>query len=224
MNEPTWMQEYAGLPLEEWPEELKSRVEANPEWREAVRLQAETARWIGMKRYELPDPAMEGRVRHRVGIRIRHGASAPRPLVFLDNLPDWARMTAAVVAMLGLSVMTHREMLSNGEESSAEGVAQAMAGAENPAPAEERTFSTLEAWDPAEATRPPAYLLNHEDPFVTTVRFPKGTDTSDFLFSPSTGLVEEWSASRSVLPVLQTNRAERARTQPVGFSAGPQSR
>ncbi|MEX2606681.1 MAG: hypothetical protein WD708_04985 [Kiritimatiellia bacterium] len=103
---------YAGTPVDRLPEEIRSRVEENPELKARLESQARVAGLMKLKNHEIPDEALEGRVRYRVGIRIRNGEHL-RTASTLDALPDWARMVAVVVVMFGLSLLTHREMLED---------------------------------------------------------------------------------------------------------------
>jgi hypothetical protein len=105
---------YAGTPVDRLPEEIRSQVEGDPGLRAQLDAQAEMADLMKLKSYERPDAALEGRVRHRVGVRLRNGDHLRSPSR-LDALPDWARMVAVVVVMFGLSLLTHREMLEDPE-------------------------------------------------------------------------------------------------------------
>ena len=235
MNEPNWLHEYAGLPLEEWPEDLKTRVEENPQWREIVRHQADTARTLSLKQYEHPDPAMEGRVRHRVGVQLRNGAvgnraMGPRPLVFIDNLPDWARMAAAVVVMLGLSVMTHREMLRDGDRAAADTPFPEQEALESFQIPEETASAPVSApnwdvpageWPRSETVRPPDFLLNDRDPFITTVRFPERVESSRYVFSLPAGVTNGMENGFPPLSAAETNRVDAASTLPVRLPLDP---
>jgi len=101
---------YAGTPLDQLPEELREAIENDSELKAEFEQQAVVAGMIALKRYEQPDDAMFGRVQYRVQTRLKNEMSS-RPQPYLDRLPAWARMVAVVVVMLGLSVLTHREML-----------------------------------------------------------------------------------------------------------------
>ncbi len=104
----------AGIPLNELPEKLRKQIESNPAMLQSFQDQARIASLMKLKNYEHPAPEMEGRVLYQVGIRIRNGEHL-RGSSRMDMFPDWARMVAVVMVMLGLSVFTHREMLQNSD-------------------------------------------------------------------------------------------------------------
>lgn len=112
MNTKQILMSQAGTPFEELPKEYQERLEADPQKLQEFQEQARVATLMGLKNYEQADPAMEGRVLHRVGIRIRNGEHLRRESRF-EALPDWARMVAVVLVMLGLSMLTHREMMES---------------------------------------------------------------------------------------------------------------
>lgn len=114
MNKKQILLEHAGTPVADLPEAIKRVVESDPALQQTFHDQARCAALLHLKSYETQDPAMEGRILHRVGLRIRNGEHLRRESTF-DALPDWARMVAVVVVMLGLSLMTHREMLEQNE-------------------------------------------------------------------------------------------------------------
>jgi hypothetical protein len=114
MNKKQILLEHAGTPVADLPEAVKRVVESDPALQQTFHDQARCAAMLHLKNYETQDQAMEGRILHRVGVRIRNGEHLRRESTF-DALPDWARMVAVVVVMLGLSLMTHREMLENNE-------------------------------------------------------------------------------------------------------------
>ncbi|WFB35142.1 hypothetical protein P3T73_13330 [Kiritimatiellota bacterium B12222] len=112
MNKKQLLYTYAGTPVDALPEEARALLEKDSALRESFEAQARMASLLKLKTYETPDEAMEGRVLHRVSVRIQNGEHLRREPM-LEGLPDWARMVAVVVVMLGLSVFTHREMMDN---------------------------------------------------------------------------------------------------------------
>lgn len=200
----TLISQYAGCSLEELPEDVRTRIEADPQTLDVFLSQHQIARLLVFKRYEVPDPALEGRVVYKVSTRIRNGEvsrslSLPwRGMVF----PEWARMLAVVVVMLVLSVWTHREMLhSNEREMNGDpGIALLEAG-----------------YPPSPVTRGETLQmasLVHEDAFTTRVpqfhvsleplRFPSEFANLGDSMSPEIGpsalSTNEWSAP-FVMPV-----------------------
>lgn len=133
MNKKKILLAYAGTPVADLPESVKALVESDPALLKSFEEQARCAALLKLKQYEIQDPAMEGRMLHRVGVRIRNGEHLRREST-LDALPDWARMVAVVVVMLALSLLTHREMLEH--EQVTEGVQSASAGDVSPVSAE----------------------------------------------------------------------------------------
>ncbi|MGA0368358.1 MAG: hypothetical protein ACO3N7_02785 [Kiritimatiellia bacterium] len=112
MNKKQLLFSKAGTPLDELPIELRSRIESDPDLLKEFEAQARVASLMRLKNYELQDPAMEGRMLHRVRTKILNGEhlrQEPR----LEIFPDWARMVAVVLVMLGMSFLTHREMLDD---------------------------------------------------------------------------------------------------------------
>lgn len=189
---------YAGTPVDQLPEEIRSRVEENPGLRAQLDAQAEMAGMMKLKTHELPDAALEGRVRHRVGIRIRNGEHL-RTASKLDAFPDWARMVAVVVVMFGLSLLTHREML---EDPQVETDLQAAAQAEVVEPI------------PTDSGEP--YLYN-PDSFSTLVLNPDPAETVWDLTPERRLKIEE---SLLELGLTETNRVQQVNTLPVMFQ-GP---
>jgi hypothetical protein len=115
---------HSGTPIEDLPDDIRCQLEADPKLMQEFQEQANVASLIKLKSFEQPDPAMEGRVAHRVSVRIQNGEHL-RKESKLDALPDWARMLAVVVFMLSLSVLTHREMLNNSDLETDVGLAEA---------------------------------------------------------------------------------------------------
>lgn len=112
MNKKQLLFSKAGTPLEALSPELRSRIESDPDLLKEFEAQARIASLMRLKNYEMQDPAMEGRTLHRVRTKILNGEhlrSEPR----LEIFPDWARMVAVVLVMLGMSFLTHREMLDD---------------------------------------------------------------------------------------------------------------
>jgi len=185
---------YAGTPPEELPEEVRARLESDSALRDELYAQARTARLMGLKRYETPDPAMPGRIRHRLNVRIENGDTSVDPVWRFDAMPEWARMLAVVIVMLGLSVMTHREMLDNETGPAGE-----------PAPVEATGF----ALDGGGVGEP---VFEHMDPFTTYVSFPGEGENEDVLnevFNPR--LRDPYLE----LGLPSTNRTERTGLLPV---------
>ena len=203
MNDIDWLHEAAGTPLDELPEEVKAKLDQDAELREALRAQADVARWMGLKRYEQPDSGLEARVRERVRAGIRNGQGRSRPMISFDAMPDWVRMAAAVVFMLGLSVLTHREMLRAPESGSGVDPAATLTRADLPR---------------AEPIGPPGYLLNTENPFVTQVWMPVNERES---FKLPAGLDPDVEAGLLGDSLFQTNRSERVDLLPVSLRFSP---
>jgi len=196
MNVEETLTRYAGQPLEKLPGDVRSQLEREPEILEQFCAQARVAALMSFKRYERPDPALEGRLIHRVGTRIRNQPSARKGFAHtVNNLPAWARMAAVVGVMLMLSLLTHKEML----RSEAYDLAAASPGdlANNG-----RALS-----DSGEPHLNPAQL-NHLDPFTTLLplEFAANTELQGFLggrLPPSaTHTNRLWQAPPISLPVL----------------------
>ncbi len=119
---------------------------------DAFLAQRDMARLIALKRYEIPDPAQQGRVSHRVLLRIQAGELPAEDSAFA--FPTWARVCAATAMVAAFSVFSTRELLRQNEV--------------EPAPA-----------DPVLAESPPVEPLSpslrfrHLDPFTTV---PTGPD------------------------------------------------
>lgn len=105
---------YYGRALKDVPVEIREKIEADPELLSTFETQHRISGLIALKRFERPEPALEDRVCHRVGIRIRNQPSPVKERPWAHwVVPEWARMVAVVVIMLGLSILVHREMLIN---------------------------------------------------------------------------------------------------------------
>lgn len=182
---------YGGQALASVPENIRRRIESRPRLREDFEAQARVAALLSLKRYETPDPALEGRLSHRVELRIRN-RDFPLEDVRDEFLPEWARMVAVVVFMLGLSVFTHREMLSS----------------DSPPPlASDNLLSNSSDFPPfAEGGLPPRY----EDPFSTLV----SSSPRDLPFF-SDSLNQQVRESFDIRPLLETNRHDRLTLLPV---------
>lgn len=186
--------EYAGLPLDALPDSVQERLEKQPVLKAEFQQQAEVADLLQLKNYECPDEAMFGRVHHRVQIRLKHQAEA-RPVPVMDRLPTWVRMAAVVVVMLGLSVITHREMLR--------------------APEEMQTGMAASLDTPASMIPEPAFDSGF-DPFTTYVFAPSfGSE------DPPMGLTRELEADFEFLGLQETNRLETTSLLPVLLPASP---
>lgn len=186
---------YAGTPVDQLPEEIRSRVEENPELRAQLDAQAEVAGLLKFKTHEIPDAALEGRVRHRVGIRIRNGEHL-RTSSKLEVVPDWARMVAVVVVMFGLSLLTHREMLTDPQvETDLQAAAQA------------------EIVEPIPTDTGGPYLF-HQDSFSTLVLNPQPAGDLWDLTPDRRLRIEE---SLLELGLTETDRVQQLNTLPVLF-------
>lgn len=189
MNKKQILLRHAGTPVAELPDAVRAVVEADAALLQVFHEQALTASLLKLKNYETPDPAMEGRTLYRVGLRIQNGEHLYRE-PFLDSLPDWARMMAVVLVMLALSVITHREMLTNPEG----------------------TDPVLSAAAP---DAPPVYVQPLTDPFGPIyVTFDSQQDTSHLLTPEFT---RELEASMLELGLNLTNRQENLSLLPVLF-------
>ncbi len=193
---------YAGRPLEALPEDILRRVERRPRLRAALEQQARVAACVSLKRFEVRDPAAEGRLSHRLLVRIRAG-DIPWEAPSLFVLPEWARMLAVVLVMLGLSLLIHREMLVGG-------------GAPPDLPLVHSASPHLEVSPLADAPNP--MVLHHLDPFTTFVELAPqdpaespamstlpGFQDDPFLFPPVPGLqTNRFDRSEGFLPVRQS--------------------
>lgn len=186
---------YAGTPVDRLPEEIRSRVQDLPGLRAELDAQAEVAGLMKLKIHEIPDAALEGRVRHRVGIRIRNGEHL-RTTSRLEAFPDWARMLAVVVVMFGLSLLTHREMLEDPQVATD---MQASAQAEIVAPIPTDSGGM--------------YLIN-PDSFSTWVLNPDPAEGGWDLTPERRLKIEE---SLLELGLTETNRVQQVNTLPVMF-------
>jgi hypothetical protein len=114
MNEETLIQ-YAGEPFEAIPEGLQEQLKHDPQLKQAFEQQQFVKQLMGLKRYESPDPRLSERLCRAVRLSAADHKPLGQRLSFQNThlLPAWVRMAAVVVVMLGLSVLTHREMLRN---------------------------------------------------------------------------------------------------------------
>jgi hypothetical protein len=197
--------EYAGTPLDQLPEAVQQRLQEDPALREELQSQARISQVMGLKRYEKPEPAVAGRVRENIRHQIRNMQPGRGILVEFPPMPDWMRMAAAVMLMLGLSVMTHREML---EPASEEGGTGPIELADTLPPANEML-------------RPPAYLLHTEDPFVTTVEFPVGSEFGTVPFTLPDDLDEDLESMLLREALRDPYRTGRSPLAPVLFQPMP---
>jgi hypothetical protein len=192
------LKEYAGRPLDDLPEELQDLLSRKPELKKEFEDQAAMADLMALKRYEQPEEAMFGRVHHRAHIQILNAqATASRPL--LTQLPGWARVTAVMVFMLGLSVLTHREMLRT----------------------EEGDLPVAVSTEPDPAASEVPFFTMGEDPFSPYVINPSFLDSEEFPVGLTRSLEEDFEALGLLQTNLQTNRLEKAPLLPVRFPAGP---
>jgi hypothetical protein len=146
---------------------------------------------------------MMDRVRERIRADIRAGKPSAAPLLHFDAMPDWMRMAAAVVFMLGLSVLTHREMLREPVEAPGQVPPEALV----------QEYPAM-----PEPVKPPAYLLHNEDPFFTRVEF---ADSSPSPFVLPSGLDPDLEAALMRNSLQETNRLDRLNTLPVGLRLSP---
>lgn len=197
MNKKEILFTHAGKSLDSLPQELQDQLKQDSRLRGELIQQARVASLLRLKQYEVPDEAMEGRVLHRVGVRIRNGEhlSTARELEFI---PGWARMVAVVVVMLGLSVLTHREMLQN----NLVGDLQSAGLQEDPLPAVNSLPVPRQLHDPFS----PVYVVfdNQETPNLLTPEF-----------------AEQLEISFAELGLDVTNRVEASAFAPVSFAPAP---
>ncbi len=154
MNEETLIQ-YAGTPLDSIPEALQEQLKNDPQLKEAFEQQLLVKELMGLKQYETPDPRLPERLCRSVRLSISDHKTLGQRLSFQNAhlLPAWVRMTAVVVIMLGLSVLTHREMLRNELAESIDVALEAEQGMTLAANADMNTLQTSE--------------LVHRDAFTT---------------------------------------------------------
>jgi len=191
MKPTSLLKHYAGTPIEELPPEIAEQVKSDSALLAEMEQQAEMASLMGLKRYETPDEAVFGRVQYRTMLQIKNQASA-RPEPFFFQLPGWARVTAVLAFMLGLSVLTHREMLRTEEE-------EALASA------------------PVEPVVEPTFpvFIRGSDPFAPyTLETP--LFESDVF---SSALTQQLESDFEALGLTETNRVESTFSLPVVFPA-----
>lgn len=187
MNNKQTLRSHAGTPIEDLPQDIRIQVEASPKLLQDFQEQANVASLLKLKTYEQPDPSMEGRALHRVGIRIQNGEHL-RKESKMDALPDWARMLTVVVFMLALSVLTHREMLDNPDVEPGLGLASGET---------EAVFEgTMDPFTP---------LYAAEDPFAPTLIT---VDTNEFPNLMTPELSRQFESSFIELGLDFTNRNE----------------
>ncbi len=147
MKPELFLHEIAGKGLEDLSDSERAHLEANPELKKSFLEQQEVAALMGLKRYELQDPAMEGRLIHRVSLRIQNN-QLEMPM-HQRIVPEWARMAAVVAIMLGLSALTHQQMMKQGSE-----LPDAALGdrEEKVAPTELAPMFTDSSWSPLESS------------------------------------------------------------------------
>jgi hypothetical protein len=188
------LKEIAGMSPDELPEDIRAQLEKNPALKAEVEEQAKVAALIGLKRYETPDEEMFGRVHYRTMIQLRN-AQAQAPSPFGWQIPGWARAAAVVMFMLGLSVLTHREMLRTQEGEAPVAV------------------STV-----PEASEPDfQFSFQDSDPFAPYVLDPALVGPQEF----SSGLTRKLEADFEALGLVETNALESATRLPVMLPAGP---
>lgn len=143
MNSKTILLQYGGEAIDTLPDEIRARVEADPALRQAMQAQHDVARLLALKTHEVADPAMEGRLLHRVRLRIEAGDLPATESAGL--FPAWARVAAAALLVAGFSWISVQELLREGEAS---------------APPEVMASATAEPLSPA-------LQFRHVDPFTT---------------------------------------------------------
>lgn len=187
---------YAGKPLEKLPAEIRLIVESDPDLAQKFRDQARIASLMQLKTYEQPDPALEGRVLYTVGVRIRNGEHL-RASSRLDFFPDWARMVTVVIVMLGLSILTHREMLQNPVDQ----------------PNEVETAANINNVMPVMGSNSGLKAMN--DPF-SPIMVSFDTDTSPSVLTPE--FSKELESSYLKLGLDHTNRIDNLNLIPVSYT------
>ncbi|MDF3127884.1 hypothetical protein P0Y35_01615 [Kiritimatiellaeota bacterium B1221] len=198
MNTREILMSQAGVPLNELPEKLRNQIESNPELLQSFQDQARVASLMKLKNYEQPAPEMEGRVLYQVGIRIRNGEHL-RGSSRIDMFPDWARMVAVVMVMLGLSIFTHREMLQNNQTGNPVQAAAAAYEAVIPPDVELETPQLSDPFSPVYV------ILDSEDtPGLLTPEFSRELETSF-----------------AELGLDLTNRVENSSLLPVSYFPAP---
>jgi len=232
MTIPSEILEVAGTPVSEWPEELRKNVEENPELLQVLEQQERIASLMALKRYEKPNPAAQEQIRSRIQERIRKGEARTSPLLDIDALPDWVRMAAAVVVMLGLSVWTHREMM-NGGTGSVENLAgqaipgNASGGFSSPAslgngagfgdmPLVESSFQLPSSGDEYLSG---GIVFRNQDPFTTLVSQPDPEVPLLFQFGPD--LTRQIEASFVERSLMETNRVNASPLLPARLDVVP---
>ncbi|MCC5845012.1 MAG: hypothetical protein JJU05_12250 [Verrucomicrobia bacterium] len=157
MNEETLIQ-YAGEPFESIPEGLQDQLKQDPQLKQAFEQQLLVKQLMGLKRYETPDPRLSERLCRAVRLSAVDHKPLGQRLSFQNAhlLPAWVRMAAVVVVMLGLSVLTHREMLRNEMADALDLAQEAEQGMELVATADLNSLDRLQASE-----------LVHRDAFTT---------------------------------------------------------
>lgn len=194
MKSDTLLKLHAGTPLDKLPDDVIHRLETDSDLREKFEQQAQVAHMMSLKNYEVPDEAMFGRVHYRAHLQIQHQLHAPKQSRF-TLWPTWARVTAVIMFMLGLSVLTHREMLRTENE------------------------ETVVTAPPPEAieTLPPL-LLEDADPFQPFTFDPARIGMDEV---PSV-LSRKLEADFKALGLTESTSLEPMNTLPVRFQAAPQ--
>lgn len=194
------LKEIAGMSWDDLPEEVRKNLEKNPALKAEFDEQAAVAALIGLKRYETPDGEMFGRVHYRTRIQLQNTRARATTSVGWQ-IPGWARAAAVVLFMLGLSVLTHREMLRTEEEPPvAVSTSQEAAG---PGP---------EAGGPGVE-----FSFQGTDPFAPYALDPGLLGPQEF----STGLTRKLEADFEALGLTETNGLKSATRLPVMLPAGP---
>ncbi|GEM_PF-1273794 len=236
MTIPTELLDVAGTPVSEWPEELQRQVEGNPELLRVMNEQAQMASLMALKRYEAQGEDARGRLRSRIEERIRNGEARTPPMLDIDALPDWVRMAAAVIVMLGLSVWTHREMMHHDIHADPAGVNVAVgqpfagqspdgfsrslavggSGGSGTYPMVESSFQLPTTGD---ASLSPGILFRNPDPFTTLVSNADPEVPLFFQFSPD--LTRQIEASFVERSLMETNRVSTSPLVPVRLDQAP---
>jgi hypothetical protein len=207
MNDQELIETYAGQPVESLPAEVREKVEADPTLLSEFHEQARIAALMGLKRFEIPNPDRMQEIRAAISDQVAGVQPRKNPMLYLDEMPNWMRMAAAVVVMLGLSVLTHREMLKSPSEDLVSTLITEAGGAGSP--------EGIALQDNA----PPAYLLNNQDPFTSVVSFPGSKQQNVFNFTPELSQqIQESFLQRSL---METNQVYHSPLMPVRFDLRP---
>jgi hypothetical protein len=115
------LEEWGHLDLAQLPPEARARVDACPVCRAHFERKDRLVALLALKRHELPDPAFEGRLLHRVGTRLRQreALETVRPReVAAPEAGRWAWMgplalAAALAVAVGVNQYTLHDRLAS---------------------------------------------------------------------------------------------------------------